>query len=283
MNKDLKNNVIALTGATSGIGLATLSLLSERGATMLLFVRNVKKANEIINHLKLSNCFIYQTDFLDIASVKNACKKCIQDHPQIDVLINNAGAIFTKFQITNDGIERTLAVNHIGYYLMVKGLMPSLEKSKNSRIVNVASRAHYGVEFDTTKINDEKHFNFKDQYKISKLGNILLTQKLATLLNPKGITVNALDPGLVKTPLGSKSETWWFRWAWKIFTLRGVNSNKGAETSVYLAMAKEVINITGAYFENCEQSTISDYAQNEDNIKTCWEWTQKISKTNWKT
>lgn len=287
MEEDLQNKIIAITGATSGIGLATFEVLAKRCAKILMFVRNVTKAKTIIcnlsNEINTTNCSIYQVDFESITSVKKACEKCAKENPKIDILINNAGGIFTTFKLTEDYIERTLSVNHIGYYLMIKGLLASLQNADNARIVNVASRAHFGVEFDTDKINEAKNFYFKDQYKISKLGNILLTQKLTTLLKPKGITVNALDPGLVKTPLGSKSESWWFRLAWKIFTLRGVNSNKGAETSVYLASSKAVKNITGAYFENCKQASISDYAQNEDNINACWEWTQKISKTNWKT
>lgn len=287
MKKDLENSIIVITGSTSGIGLATFKNLAKRGAKTLLLVRNVAKAKTIISNLSEevnpSNCFIYKVDFESIKSVKEACVKCTNEHSRIDVLINNAGAIYTKFNLTSDHIERTLAVNHIGYYLMIKGLLPSLKNAESARIINVASRAHFGVEFDTDKINEAENFFFKDQYKISKLGNILLTKKLAALLASKGITVNTLDPGLVKTPLGSKSESWWFRLVWKIFTLTGIDANKGAETSVYLTVSKKINNISGAYFENCKQVAISDYAQNEININSCWKWTQEISKTNWKT
>lgn len=277
MSNELKKK-IAISGITSGIGYHILKELFQYGHEIIIFTRNIPKAEAVARQLSSNKSpyTIYYADFLLPQTIKAACEKCREEHPTIDILINNAGAVFSKFKRNENGIERTIAVNQIALHLMIDGLLPSLKNASNARIVNVASRSHYNVVFNIDTLNENKWNFWRNQYKISKLGNMLLTLKYSVLLKPHNITVNALDPGFIKTPFGCKTESWWFRLSWFVLTsLFGDSAKKGAETPLYVALSKEVETETGQYFEDCKPAKISDEVFKTENLENCWNWTLK--------
>jgi retinol dehydrogenase 12 len=280
MNNLENKKTVAISGVTSGIGYYILKHLIANGYEVIIFARNTQKAHSIAKKFSegKENFKVYYTDFLLPETIKSACEKCIAEHQKIDVLINNAGAVFSKYALNNNGIERTIAVNQIACYLITTGLLPALKNAENARIVNVASRAHYGVKYDVETVNKNKWFFFRKQYKISKLGNMLLTMKFVEILKPHNITVNALDPGFIKTPFGCKTESWWFRLSWFVLTsLFGDSAEKGAETPIYVAFSDELNGISGQYFEDCKPAPIAEEVFVRENIENCWEWTRRLS------
>lgn len=273
----MKDKLIAISGANDGIGFASAEALLEKGASLVFFCRNLEKAEaakkQLLNKNPSYNIEIIQADMASFASIKNACAQFLKQHDKLDVLLNNAGVMRTKFELTEDGFEHTMAVNHFAYFLMTYHLFPALRNAESARIVNVASEAHYDVELDLDKINTKGHFNFRKQYKCSKLANVFFTRKLAQLLKAENISVNCLDPGLVKTRIGNKAGGKLLDWAWTIFTLRGISPKEGAKTSVYLASSPEVEGLSGVYFEECAVKEISKEAQDDKSMNALWEWT----------
>jgi NAD(P)-dependent dehydrogenase (short-subunit alcohol dehydrogenase family) len=279
-----KSKIIAISGANTGIGFATAKLLLDNNATILMFCRDIQKAEiakvELEKITKNHKIEIFEVNFESFTSIENACKKCLIKYPIIDVLINNAGIMSSNFELTQSNIEKTIAVNHFGYFLMAFYLLPALKNAKKSRIINVASRAHYGVKFDVNTINLKEKFSFRNQYKLSKLANVMFTIKLSKVLKQSNITVNCLDPGLVKTEIGSKLGSKFWSFIWRIFTFRAVDIYEGAKTSVFLALSDEVQEISGEYFENCNIYPISEEAKNEISIDEFWTWSEKIAQIN---
>lgn len=274
----MKGKLVAISGANTGIGFYTAKALLEKGAEVVMFCRNLDKAEaakeKLIGKTGNEKIKIIQADMASFDSIEKACEIFLSEYDKLDVLINNAGIMSTRFEKTEDGLEKIMAVNHYAYYLMCHYLLPALKKADNARIVNVASRAHEGVEMDLTLLHEKSHFNFRKQYKLSKLANVLFTYKLADLLKDTEITVNCLDPGLVKTEIGKKAGSKLMTWAWALFTLRGISPEKGAETSVYLSSNNEVENISGKYFEECMICESSELTHDKKLQNALWEKTE---------
>jgi len=277
----MKDKIVLISGANAGIGFASAKALLKKGAHVVMFCRNLQKAEDAKKELKSltgnENIDVFQVDFESFESVERACNAFLAKYDKLDVLLNNAGATYSDFELTQEGLERTMAVNHFGYYLMAYYLLPALKNAENARIVNVASKAHYGVTINFQTINtSEKYMVFK-QYQYSKLANVLFTKHLAEIVKPLNITVNCLHPGVVKTQIGNKSANWFHSFAWSMFAFFGLNPDKGAETSIYLASSEEVKNITGKYFDKCKPYEGSDVARDKNLQQVLWDWTEKMS------
>lgn len=277
----MQGKTVLISGANAGIGFASAKALLNKGAQVVMFCRNMQKAEEarkeLVELTKNDQIDIFQVDFESFQSIEKACNALLAKYKTLDVLLNNAGATYSDFELTKDGIERTMAVNHFGYYLMAYYLLPALKNAENARIVNVASKAHYGVTLNFDTINKPEGYMVFKQYQYSKLANVLFTKKLAKLLEPHNITVNCLHPGVVKTQIGNKSANWFHSFAWSVFAFFGLNPDKGAETSVYLASSDEVKNTTGKYFDKCKPYDGSDVARDEKLRDELWAWTEKLS------
>lgn len=273
----MRNKLAAVTGANDGIGYATSKRLVEKGFSLVMFCRDIEKAEKAKSSLSqqpnIVEIEIIQVDFSSFKSIKSACSLFTSKYDYLDLLVNNAGVMQSDFQLSEDGIEMTMAVNHFGSFLMTYYLLDSLRKAKQGRIVNLASRAHFGVSINLEKINKEKYFNFRRQYKLSKLANVLFTLKLSEFLKGSNVTCNCLDPGLVKTEIGNKTNSTLFSWAWKLFSLRGVSPDKGAETVIYLSISGDVERISGKYFEENKVAKTSVEANNVKQMNELWEWT----------
>lgn len=282
----MENNKHAIvTGANAGIGFASTKALLEKGLKISMFCRDIEKAEaakkELIDLTKNEQIDIFQVDFASLQSIEKACLAFKQKYTKLDVLLNNAGATFADFALTEDGIERTMAVNHFGYFAMTYHILPLL-LNNNARIVNVSSKAHYGGQIDFDKINSkEAYFVFK-QYENSKLANVLFTKYLAEKLQDKGVTVNCLHPGVVKTKIGNKAGNKFFGFVWSLFSSFGLNIDKGAATSIYLASSPEVATTNGMYFDKCVGYKGSELSRNKALQEEFWQWSEEKSNLKWK-
>ena len=268
-----------VTGANAGIGYATTKGLLQAGFKVSMFCRNRMKAEEALKELikETGNdaIDIFIVDFSSLKSIEKTAAEFKEKYSALDVLVNNAGATFASFEKSEDDLEMTMAVNHFGYFATTFHLLPLLQSG--SRIVNVSSKAHYGGQIDLNTINEEKGYFVFKQYEISKLANVLFTKYLARQLAEKNITVNCLHPGVVKTKIGNKAGNKLFGFVWSLFSAFGINPDKGAETSIYLASSDKLADITGMYFDKKVAYKGSELSRDEELQEKFWKWSESIS------
>ncbi|MBY0424524.1 MAG: SDR family NAD(P)-dependent oxidoreductase, partial [Cytophagales bacterium] len=198
------------------------------------------------------------------------------DH--IDVLLNNAGAVFPDFQLSEDGIEKTMAVNHFSYFLLTYHLLDLLQKSNSARIVNVASDSHYAGEIDFESFTQNKGYFILKAYEQTKLANVLFTYELDRRLKGTNCTVNALHPGRVKTQIGNKNQPWYLSAFWSMFTFfTGVSVEKGAKTQLFLASSHDVEGISGKYFSNSKVKVSSPLSLDTALANKLWLESERLS------
>lgn len=244
-----------ITGGNDGIGYATASALARLGWRVLIVTRNRERAEEAVRRLVAetgnSRVEYVLADLARQSSIREASDEIHRRVDRLDVLINNAGGTFSEFQRTEDGIERTIALNHIAYFLLTGLLLDLLKKAPAARIVNVASVTHRRAkppDFDAWT-TDKGHF-ITTAYAQSKLANVMFTVELAARLKGTGITVNCLHPGVISTRIGAKEAmSGLHAFAWNL-TARvvGATVEQGARTSLYLATSDEIAGHTGGYY-----------------------------------
>jgi retinol dehydrogenase 12 len=255
----MKNKIILITGGNDGIGYETARQLALKGAEIVLLCRNEAKAKNASERLQQetgnTKVSYVLMDLLSFASVRAASVVIHERYPRVDVLINNAGATFSQFDLAEDGFEKTLTSNHLSHFLLTGLLMDLLRNSEQARIINVSSHSHYDFHPKVTApaFIEPKGYFIMRQYAISKLANVMFTLELAERLKEAGIhhvTVNALHPGKVKTQIGAKpSMGRLHRWVWTFLSKQtGVSLEEGASASIYLASAPDVSNQSGLYF-----------------------------------
>ncbi len=278
----MKGKTVVVTGANSGIGKATATALAARGATIYMVCRNRRRGEnarrDIITATKNTNIHLMLCDLSSMGSIQAFGTSMREQLESIDVLINNAGAVFGSRQLSLDGLELTFALNHVGYFLTAHYLLDLLRKGESKRIVNVASMGHKSVKkVDFENLQNERNYKQLKVYCESKLYNIYFTRILAEKLKKEKITVNCLHPGVVSTNFGS-SASWYLS---KIMMPLGrtfmITPEKGAETSIYLASSENVKNITGKYFDKQRETIPARLAMDDKNAKRIWDETIKIT------
>jgi len=253
-----------VTGATSGIGRAAAFGLAALGHRLILVGRDEVKlgrtADAIRSRCGSAEIATCRCDLSLMRDVRSAAERIARDHRRLDVLINNAGARFLRHQLTDEGIEMTLATNHLGHFVLTLSLAGLLTSPGGARIINVSSGAHYGGTGVLENIRSAQGYDGKRQYAESKLAGVLFTYALAERWKGQGIVVNALDPGCAATNFSRNNGTWsWLKHRLSYF-LRGRlrTPAKGAETILYLATSDEVAGVTGRYFRDKKETKSSD-------------------------
>ena len=247
----MQGKVCLVTGATNGIGLVTARELARRGAQVVLVGRNLARCEAAVAQIReRSGNQQVEALLADLASqqqVRELARQFRDRFPRLDVLVNNAGGMWLRRETTVDGLEITVAVNHLAYFLLTHLLLDNLKASVPSRIVNVASGAHRKAALDFDDLMAEQGYNGWRQYCRSKLMNLLFTYELARRLQGTGVTANALHPGWVATGFGGNNG--WRGRVWQ-FVARcfALNAEEGARTIVYLASAPKVAGVSGGYF-----------------------------------
>jgi NAD(P)-dependent dehydrogenase (short-subunit alcohol dehydrogenase family) len=249
------SKVCLVTGATSGLGLATARQLAALGATVVVVGRDAKKCAAVAASISSGSAAgavdWLVADFADHDAVRRLAAEAEERHSRLDVLINNAGATYPKRRLTPEGVELTLAVNHLAAFLLTTLLVERLRESAPARIVNVSSVAHENARFDFDDPAMERGYRPFAAYSRSKLANLWFTYELARRLEGSGVTVNAVHPGLVRTALGDHSGAV-RRAGWRLlhvaYRKQSLAPEEGAAAITHLATAPELEDVTGRYF-----------------------------------
>lgn len=278
----MQGKLCIITGATSGIGLAAAEALARKGARLALVGREPGRATAALQRIRAAapgaEVTIHYADLFRLAEVRRLADELLQAYPRIDVLINNAGAMFQRRDVTPDGLERTFALNHMAYFVLTEKLRERLAASAPARIVTVASRAHEGAALDLDDLNTERSYSGWLAYRRSKLANILWTRELARRIAGSGVTANALHPGFVASRFGDNNGGWLrlvFALAKRLSALR---PEQGAETVVYLASAAGLEVTSGGYFANSAPAKPSAAAQDDAVARRLWELSEAFAR-----
>lgn len=270
---------IAVTGPTAGIGRAATLEFARRGAQLTLFCRSPEKAEalqqDVLGVGGLTPTVILM-DMADLSSVRRAAKDFLALGRPLDVLLNNAGAVYTSRHETVDGFEETLAVNHFAPFLLTGMLLPQLHQQHGARIVNVASHAHAfvrGMGFEDMQAT--RNYKTFREYGRSKLANILFTRSLSRRLEGEGITVNCLHPGAVSTSLGTQNGGFFSKNLPRLLKPFFRSPEQGAQTSIYLCCSEEVAAVSGEYFANGKLSKAKPWARDDAAADHLWAYTEQ--------
>lgn len=284
----MKNKIILITGSTDGIGKITATSLAKQGHTVIVHGRNRSKAERVCKEIKAetgNNKIDYIiADLLSLTDIKRMADEFKNKYEQLDVLINNAGAIFGKErETTKEGFEKTITLNLFAPFLLTKLLLESLRKSESARIINLYSAMHRrGGKPDFENIQSEKKYATDKAYGLSKLYLVWVTQHLSKILKEEGITnvtVNACHPGAVATNFGQDSDKGFImNMIFKIALKFMPKPETGARTSIYLATSPEVENVTGQFYDaKMRIEKPADKYYTIENEKLIWNYCEKIT------
>jgi NAD(P)-dependent dehydrogenase (short-subunit alcohol dehydrogenase family) len=277
MADSMRNRVCLVTGATNGIGYETALGLARRGARVAIVGRDPEKTQASAERIRAAvpGAVVdpHVADLSAQAEIRRLAASLRATYPRLDVLVNNAGAIFDRRELTVDGIERTWALDHLGYVLLTLELLDTLKASAAAgakpRIVNVASAAHYRGHIDFSDIEGARRYGAMRAYAQAKLGNVLFTYALARRVKADGITVNALHPGVVKTGF-AKNTGGAFGAVWSLMRPFLIRPDKGAATSLHVATAPELDGVTGRYFSHYRPKASSAESRDESVQERVW-------------
>lgn len=277
----MKGKTVVITGATSGIGEVAARQLALMGARIVLVARDPARAKATMRGLEeLAPGLDHRVHYADLSRISEMQQVAAQialEERRIDVLINNAGAMFGRRRLTPDGLEQTFALNHMAYFIVTEVLRERLVASAPARIVNTASGAHWGAHLDFGDLQAAKGYSGMKAYRRSKLCNILFTRELARRLAGTGVTANSVRPGFVATRFGDASGGA-FSKVMGLAKLFALSPEKGAQTLVYLASSPEVTGVTGAYFHKCRPVLPSQAAQDDGAAARLWEESEALAR-----
>jgi NAD(P)-dependent dehydrogenase (short-subunit alcohol dehydrogenase family) len=270
----MRDRVCLVTGATSGIGLVTARELARQGARVVLVGRNPARSESAVRQIQTQTgnpeVEALVADLSCQRQIRELAERFRQRHSRLDVLVNNAGGMWLRRELTEDGLERTFAVNHLAYFLLTHLLLDVLRTSAPARVVNVASAAHRRAVLDFGDLMGERRYNGWRQYCRSKLMNLLFTYELARRLDGSGVTANALHPGWVAT--GFAGNNGWRGWPWQ-WTARcfAIRPEAGARTVVFLAASPDVAGTNGRYFVRERAAPSSPASCDEAAARRLWQ------------
>ncbi len=279
----MKGKVCVVTGATSGIGEVAAIDLARRGARVLIVGRSAERCAATLERVRqaaggdpsMTESFV--ADLSSQAEVRRLADEIGKRCDRLDILLNNAGGMFLAREESADGIEMTLALNHLSYFLLTDRLLPLLKAGAAARIVNVASDAHRGGRIDFDDIQLRRNYGGWRAYQQSKLANILFTFELARRLEGTGITANALHPGFVRTRF-FQDFTGWVGFIIKLGArVAAIGPEAGARTSIYLATSPEVEGVTGRYFVKCRPVNPSPRSRDRATAERLWRLSEELT------
>ena len=256
--------ICLVTGATDGVGKVTARAMARAGATVIGVGRNPEKVKAVLAEIgdTPGSVEFMTADLSSQAQVRSLADAFKRKYDRLHVLVNNAGALFTSYRETVDGIEMTFALNHLSYFLLTNLLLDTIRASAPARIINVSSNAHEGNTINFDDLGHQRRYREWTAYGASKLANILFTYELARRLEGTGVTVNAVHPGFVNTNFQRAAG----------LNMRGpLTPEEGADTQIWLAMSQEVEGITGKYFVRRHDTRSSDVSYDQAIARRLWE------------
>jgi len=278
----MKSKTCIITGATSGIGYGIAKGLASRDFELILIGRDAKKGQAavegLIKHTGNLAITYYNLDLSSQKQIRERGAEIKSNHPQIDVLINNAGVWTSRCELTDDKIEKQFAVNHLAYFLLTHLLYANISKSQDGRIINMGSDSHKYGRINFEDLNLERSYHGLKAYGQSKLANLLFTYELQRLKKEDHVSVYCVQPGLVKTDIGIKNTNPFHGFMWKLRRLGGLTPDQAAETAIYLATAAEVAGRSGLYWDRCKPKTSSARSKSTEDAARLWKESEQLCK-----
>ena len=281
MTSESRPRVCLLTGATLGIGRAAAEALVPMGMELVLVARDRARLEGLAATLRQrtpgARVGVLVGDLSRMAEVRRIAREFRATHDRLHVLLNNAGALFGKRELTPEGLERTLALNHLAYFVLTEELLPLLRASAPARIVNVSSDAHFGMRLDLDDLNYARdRYRPFVAYGRSKLMNILFTRELARRLEGTGVTANAMHPGFVRSGFGQNNPGF-LGTIIKVGQAFARTPQRGARTLVHLATSPEVEGVSGKYFHDERESRTSAAARDMEVARRLWDLSVRLA------
>lgn len=306
----MQTKTILITGASSGIGLACAEILAQQGHQLILVAHHesslIKVRNSLCEKYKQAKIFIFPSD-LSLSKERQKLALALKvSFKKIDILLNNAGAVFSSFSITEEGIERSIALNHLGYFHLTLLLLDILKMGNQPQVLNVCSEAHFDgvIDFDSItekpKINLQQYFKdwikakpalkilyltmgfyLMQSYAQSKLANVLFTLYAAEKFKPLGIRMNCIHPGFVKSDITkTKFVRFYSRWFWKFaMGAKGISANNSAQIVVSFLLNTDK-NFNSKYIQDGRITNPSELAQDKLLQEKLWNSSLLICKMN---
>lgn len=281
-NTDHKKNPIAIvTGANSGMGLATTIELARQGYHVIMACRSEQRGQQALQEaLRQSGSTTIELMLCDLGSldsIRRFAHSFNERFDTLDVLINNAGVVMVKRKETSDGFEQSIGINHLGHFLLTLLLIPPLRRAQQGRIINVSSGAYKAGKIHFEDPHLHKRYNPIKGYAQSKLANVLFTRILARKVADSRITVNCLHPGAVGTSIGVDRNT---GFGTRIMAFVGklpffLTPEEGAKTAIYLATSPEVAGVTGKYFYQQKEQKLQAHATDDAVAERFWTWSEQ--------
>ncbi|XP_049694775.2 retinol dehydrogenase 11-like [Helicoverpa armigera] len=283
-SKHLVGKVAIVTGGNKGIGYETCKDFAERGARVIIACRSERLGtaarDTIVSATGNDDVHFRQLDLSSLASVRAFAEGIIKNEKRLDILVNNAGVLEVEHEKTEDGLSLAVQTNHFGPFLLTNLLLPLLKSSAPSRIVNVSSMAHSGGKVELDNLNLEKEttetFSKHQVYQNTKLFNILMTVELARRLEETGVTANSLHPGIVATDIIYNVKTAWMLPFKLLTSVYSKTPWEGAQTTVHLAVSRELEGVSGKYYCDCHEASVSSLAQDKDMARKLWDASEKF-------
>lgn len=269
-----------ITGATSGIGWATAEALAARGARVVMIARNMQRGEAMLAKLRHryphGGHSMHYADLLRVAEVKRAAADIAATESRVDVLLNNAGAMFARREITPDGFERTFALNHVAPFVLTHGLRERLFAAAPARVINTAGALHHLAKLHLDDLRLEHRYDAFYAYAHAKLCSVLFTRELARRWATNKVTANCLHPGEVATKFGYRSGGL-IPYVFAVVHLFGCSPGRGASRIVRLASAPELAGVTGRYFYKEKLAHANPLANDDESAERLWQATARLA------
>jgi NAD(P)-dependent dehydrogenase (short-subunit alcohol dehydrogenase family) len=291
MKENVQGQTIVISGATSGIGLATARILVQRGANIIGIGRSADRCEKMQKHIQYFNprvkvemCVADLSNQSDIRALRPRIEQILHEQGKkgLDGLVNNAGTFTYWLTLTPEGFEMQWAVNHLAPFLLSHTLLPLLMDAPAARIVTVSSGSHYQGRMHWDDLQLRRHYNGLLAYQNTKLANVLFTQAFNRHMGP-GSTVRAFaaDPGLVKTEIGYKGNPALVAWIWKQRRANGTPPEVPARAIAYLLTDPALQESSEIYWKDCRPKKASRRALNEADADRLWAESEKMCGMAW--
>ena len=277
----MADKICLVTGGNSGIGKSVALGLAKMGATVVVVSRNKEKGEtavtDTVEKSGNKNVELIQADMSSQNSIHQLVNEFRARHEKLHLLINNAGVYLTKRSETEDGLESTFAVNHLGPFLLTSLLVDILKASAPSRIVNVTSDAHKGARVNFDDLQGERKFSGWQAYGQSKLAMILYTRGLAKKLEGTGVTVNSAHPGVVRTNF-AKNNGGLVMLGFRFLGMFFISPESAAKRILYVATSPDLEGVTGKYFTKMHEVKSSQESYDDDSARRLWQISEQLTR-----
>ena len=269
----MNGKIVLITGGTSGIGRVTVRELARMGAKVVVVGRDPAKLDAIKRE---TGADAIRADLQLLGDARRAAAEFQRKYARLDVLVNNAGALFGARQVTAEGLERTFALNHMAYFVLATALLDLLRASAPARVISVASNAAIGARIDFGDLQMEHRYLGVRQYCNTKLMNLLFAFELSRRLQGSGVTSNALHPGAIASGFAMEGAGW-YGVLTRIVRPFLIGEEKGARTQIWAASDPALATVTGKYFLRRREKSPPRAALDAAAARRLWEESEKLA------